>query len=167
MTTSHPWLSSQIASATVVADDITTAPVERTRSTSSGCGQPEVETDDFGTTPFNELARIFVERMSRRAGEHACPVDAELGIEACERLTPHVELRAGDLRFDVAEEVEVERRLRRMTELVDLGSDLLARQHRRRQRTKTADSRHSHGQSDATRAGHRRLHNRQLDAKPI
>ena len=21
------------------------------------CGQPEVETDDFGTTPFNELAR--------------------------------------------------------------------------------------------------------------
>jgi hypothetical protein len=54
-----------------------------------------------------------------------------------------------------------------MTELIDLDSELLAREHRGRQRTKTADARHSHGQSNATRAGHRRLHNRQLDAEPI
>ena len=41
MTTSQPWLSSQTASATIVADDKTTAPVARTRSTSSGAGKPK------------------------------------------------------------------------------------------------------------------------------
>ena len=41
ITTSHPWLSSHIASATVVAEDITAAPVERTRSMSSGDGRPK------------------------------------------------------------------------------------------------------------------------------
>ena len=67
----------------------------------------------------------------------------------------------------MAEEVDVERRLRRVAELVDLSGELLARQHRRRQRTEAAGSRDGDGQGDAAGAGHRRLHDRQLDAEAI
>ena len=66
MTTSHPWLSSQTASATVVADDMH----DRTRGADSidefRRGQTEVEADHFGTTPFDELADVVVERVPRR-----------------------------------------------------------------------------------------------------
>ena len=66
----------------------------------------------------------------------------------------------------MAEEVDVERRLRRMAELVDLSGKLFAGQHRRGQRTEAAGLRDSDGQGNTARTGHRRLHDGTHDSEP-
>src|SRR6476660_8306188 len=77
MTTSHPWLSSQTASATVVADDSTTAPVARTRSTSSGAGSPKWKLTTSG--------------RQRSTSWQASSSNESLGDpdDACARMTPN------------------------------------------------------------------------------
>ena len=79
-----------------------------------GRGQTEVEADDFRTTPFDEPAGVVVERVPRRPGDACCSVDAELRVEARQRRRTTRRAARRDLRCRVAEEVDVQRRVRRV-----------------------------------------------------
>ena len=126
MTTSQPWLSSQTASATIVADDITTAPVARTRSTSSGAGRPKWKLTTSGRQ------RSTSRQASSSNGCLGGPDDARARSTPSSRRSARAirttrRARRRDLGCHVAEEVDVQRRVRRPTELVDLPGELFAR----------------------------------------
>ena len=65
-----------------------------------------------------------------------------------------------------AKEVEVERSVGGLAELVDLLRKLFAGQHRRGQRTEAAGFGYRDGHGNAARPGHRGLHDEQLDSEP-
>ena len=79
MTASQPWSSSHRASATLVALDMTLAPVARTRSTSGAGGQTEVEADDGRRELLDDLGHRRVERHPRRR-HRSLGVDLQLAV---------------------------------------------------------------------------------------
>ena len=128
--------------------------------------QAEVEADDLGATPLHDPAGLVVERTARRPSRRAGPIDPELGVVARQRGSPSLQLGGRHLRELMTEEVDVQRSVRGPSELVDLLSELRARQHRRRQGTQAAGLRDRDRQRDPTRPRHRGLHDGDLDAQP-
>ena len=155
------------ASATVVAEAITRAPLARTRSRRSSGRQPEVEADDLRTELLHDLAAGVVERddghvVGRRVGEtelarstaparsrHAASAPPSTGWSSWQkklRLTgPDETARKAASSARIA--VGVEERARQRPEAAGLADGA--------------------GQRRALRRRHRRLHDRHLDAEQL
>ena len=68
MTASQPWSSSQRASATDVADDMTVAPAARTRSTSGATGSPKWKLTTSGRSSSTTWHRVSSKAMRPATG---------------------------------------------------------------------------------------------------
>ena len=167
MTTSQPWLSSQTASATIVADDITTAPVARTRSTSSGAGSPKWKLTTSGRHRSTRRQASSSNGCLGDPDDMPCSVDTELGVEARERFGPRVELRAAKPRGATwQKKLTFSGASRRVAELVDLSASCSLVSIAAGSEPRPPALRHSDGQRNTARTGHRRLHDGQLDSEP-
>ena len=125
--------------------------------------QAEVEARHLGPQLLDDGAHFGIEREAKRTA--VARRDAEFVIIRPQDRSPRAVV--GVIRHAMAEEVEVERTLRLLPDLADLGADLVGREQRAGQRAERSAGHRRNAQRDSAGTGHRRLDDRMIGAGQI
>jgi len=118
-------------------------------------GQPEVKAHHLRPQFLNQRARCLVKRRAVCGRRLRIQVDTELGVVRRQMGSPSGIALGIRLRRRVAEEVQVDGATHGRPKLPDLLPDLFDAEHRTRQRTKPAATRHGNRQLHARHPRHR------------